>query len=162
MKGGWVSDGNHDFTFSMGGVRWFACLHLDLYWRDLYRLENVTARQRMGSMNEMDVVIEQMVSEIWAWVYQLDDPRLEMFLDWLTMHSAEMQRTFGNFLDMDHVVLRGVVIEGQFRLALKGWLQSIPVQGLLWEYKTVVAEIDWWRDLDPLRLKMITKTEVES
>lgn len=113
-------------------------------------------------MNELDVVIEQMVSEIWARVHQLDDPRLEMFLDWLTMHSVEMKKTFGNFLDMDHVALRGVVIEGQFRLALKSWLQSIPVQGLLWEYKAVVAEIDWWRDLDPLRLKMITKTEVES
>ena len=113
-------------------------------------------------MNEMDVVIEQKVSEIWAWVYQLDDPRLEMFLDWLTMHSVEMNRTFGNILDMDHVVLRGVVIEGQIRLALKCWLQSIPVQGLLWEYKTVIAEIDLWRDLDPLRLKMITKTGMES
>ena len=116
----------------------------------------------MGSMNELNVLIEQMVSEIWVWVYQLDDPRLEMFLDWLTMHSVEMKRTFGNFLDMDHVVLRGVVIEGQFRLALKGWLQSIPVQGLLWEYKTVITEIAWWHDLDPIRLKMFTKTEVES
>lgn len=111
----------------------------------------------MGSMNDLNVLIEQMVTEIWSRAYQLDDPRLGMFLHWLSTHSVEMKRTSGDFLDMDHIALRGLVIEEHFKLALRGWLQSIPVRGLLWEYGTVTAEIDWWRDLDPHRLNMILK-----
>lgn len=116
----------------------------------------------MGSMSDLDVLIEQMVTEIWGRAYQLDDLRLQLFLGWLTTHSIEMKRTFGDFLDLDRIALRGLITEGQFRLDLMKWLQSIPVNGLLWEYTTVITEIDWWRDLDPYRLKTITTSDVET
>jgi hypothetical protein len=43
MKGGWVSDDSNDIAFSVGDVWWTACLHIDLYWRYLFRLANVPA-----------------------------------------------------------------------------------------------------------------------
>lgn len=113
-------------------------------------------------MSDLDVLIEQMVTEIWGRAYQLDDLRLQLFLKWLTRHSIEMKRTFGDFLDLDQVALRGLITEGQFRLDLRKWLQSIPVKGLLWEYETVITEIDWWRDLDSYRLQTITTSDVET
>lgn len=112
-------------------------------------------------MRDMDILIEQMVAEIWGRTLQLEDPRLEMFLEWLTTHSLELKRTFGGFRDLDRVALRRLVIEGQFRSTLRGWLQGTPVQGLLWEYEAVTAEINWWRDLDPARLKMMQRTNVQ-
>jgi hypothetical protein len=42
---------------------------------------------------------------------------------------------------------------------LKTWLESLPAQGMLWEYRTVSVEIVWWRNLDPVRLKMIVESE---
>ena len=39
------------------------------------------------------------------------------------------------------------------------WLESLPAQGMLWEYRTISFEIAWWRNLDPVRLKMIVESE---
>ena len=112
-------------------------------------------------MSDLDILIEQMVLDIWAQAYQLDDQRLGMFLDWLITHSFEMKRSLGNNIDTDPVALRGLVMQACIQSALKSWLQSLPGQGVLWEYKTVLAEIIWWRDLDPVSLKMILGSELE-
>ena len=53
-------------------------------------------------------------------------------------------------------------MQERLQSALTTWLGSVPVQGLLWEYETVITEIDWWRDLDPYRLKTITTSDVEA
>ena len=159
MKGGWVSDGNHDFTFSIGGMWRFACLRIDVYWRYLFRLENVPARQWMGSMSELNVLIDQMVLDIGTQVFQLDDQRLRMFLNWLAAHSGSMKVLTGNVLDLDIAVLRGTDLQEGFKSALKTWLESLPAQGMLWEYRTISFEIAWWRNLDPVRLKMIVESE---
>ena len=111
----------------------------------------------MGSMNDLDVLIEKMVLDIGTQAWQLDDLRLRMFLNWLMDHSSEMKGSLGKFEpssgDAD--------MQEGFRSALKTWLLSLPAQGLLWEYQTLTGEIRWWRDLDPFRLKMIVKTEVD-
>ena len=108
----------------------------------------------MGSMNDLDVLIEQMVSDLSTQAFQLENHRLRLFLNWLMDHSSEMKGSLGAFEpDAD--------MQERFRSALKTWLLSLPAQGLLWEYQTMTGEIRWWRDLDPFRLKMITKTEVE-
>lgn len=108
-------------------------------------------------MSDLDVLIEQMVSDLATQAFQLDNHRLRLFLNWLMDHSSEMKVSLGTFEpgsgDTD--------MQESFRSALKIWLQSLPAQGLLWEYQTMTGEIRWWRDLDPFRLKMITKTEVE-
>lgn len=159
MKGGWVSDDSDDVAFSIGGVWRFACLRIDVYWRYLFRLENVPARQWMGSMSELNGLIDQMVLDIGTQVFQLDDQRLRMFLNWLAAHSGSMKVLAGNVFDMDIAVLRGTDLQEGFQSALKTWLESLPAQGMLWEYRTISFEIAWWRNLDPVRLKMIMESE---
>jgi hypothetical protein len=111
----------------------------------------------MGSMNDMNVLIEQMVAEISTQTFQLEGRHLRLFLNWLMDHSCEMKVSLGAFepgsSDAD--------MQERFRSALKTWLQSQPAQGLLWEYQTITGEIGWWRDLDPSRWKLIIKTEEE-
>ena len=159
MKGGWVSDDSDDAAFSVGGVWRFAYLRIDLYWRYLFCMENVPVGQWMGSMSELNVLIDQMVLDIGTHVFQLDDPRLRMFLNWLAAHSGSMKVLAGNVLDMDIAVLRGTDLQEGFKSALKTWLESLPAQGMLWEYRTISFEIAWWRNLDPVRLKMIVESE---
>ena len=76
-----------------------------------------------------------------------------MFLNWLAAHSGSMKVLTGNVLDMDIAVLRGSDMQEGFKSALKTWLESLPAQGMLWEYRTISFEIAWWRNLDPVRLK---------
>lgn len=159
MKGGWVSDDNDDVAFSVGSVWRFACLRIDLYWRYLFCLENVPAGQWMGSMSELSVLVDQMALDIGTQAYQLDDLRLRMFLNWLAAHSGRMKVLTGNVLDMDIAVLRGADMQEGFKSALKTWLESLPAQGMLWEYRTISFEIAWWRNLDPVRLKKIMESE---
>ena len=112
----------------------------------------------MGSMSDLNILIEQMVSNLSTQAFQLEDRRLQLFLNWLMDHSSEMKVSLGTF-EPD---LKGTDLQERFQSALKSWLQSLPPQGLLWEYQTITGEIQWWRDLDPSRWKMIIKTEVES
>ncbi len=159
MTGDWVSDDSDDLAFSVGDVWRFVCLRIDLYWRYLFRLENVPAGQWMGSMSELNGLIDQMVLDIGTQVFQLDDLRLRMFLNWLAAHSGSMKVLTGNVLDMDIAVLRGSDMQEGFKSALITWLESLPAQGMLWEYRTISVEIVWWRNLDPVRLKMIVESE---
>lgn len=137
---------------------WTACLYVDLYWCFVFCLAFVPQRQRLGSMSELDVLIEQMVSDLSTQAFQLEERRLRLFLNWLMDHSSEMKVSLGTL----EPGLKGENMQERFRSALKTWLQSLPAQGLLWEYQTITGEIHWWRDLDPSRWKMIIKTEVES
>jgi hypothetical protein len=113
----------------------------------------------MGSMSEIKVLIEQMVLDIGTQTWQLEDLRLRMFLNWLMAHCSELKVSLGDALDADPALLRGVPMQERFKAAVKTWLESLPSQGLLWEYKTISAEIAWWCDLDPVRLKMISESE---
>jgi hypothetical protein len=158
MKDGWVSNDSGDVAFSVNGMWWTACLCLDLYWCFVFCLANVSQRQRMGSMSDMDVLIEQMVFDLSTQALQLEDRRLRLFLNWLMDHSSEMKASLGVIV----TGLKDTDMQERFQSALKTWLQSLPAQGLLWEYRTITGEIRWWRDLDPSRWKMIIKTEVES
>ena len=110
-------------------------------------------------MSELNGLIDQMVLDIGTQVFQLDDQRLRMFLNWLAAHSGSMKVLAGNVFDMDIAVLRGTDLQEGFKSALKTWLESLPAQGMLWEYRTISFEIAWWRNLDPVRLKMIVESE---
>lgn len=109
-------------------------------------------------MSELNVLIEQMVSDLSTQAFQLEDRRLRLFMNWLMDHSSDMKASLGAI----DTGLKDADMQERFRSALKTWLQSLPAQGLLWEYQTITGEIRWWRDLNPSRWKMITKTEVES
>ena len=161
MGGTWVSDGSNDFAFSMGAVWWILGLRLDLYGRFIFRLALVPQRQWMGPMNDPEVLIDRMVSEIAIQIWQLDDMRMHRFFNWLTAHRVEMKDLLGTIREVDMSTFRGCEGQTRFRVALKTWMQSLPVRGLLWEYRTLSAEIGWWRDLDPLRLKTIAGSKAE-
>ena len=109
----------------------------------------------MGSMSDKTTLIGQMVSDLSTQAFQLEEQRLCLFLHWLMDHSSEMKESLGS-LDSG---IGNVVFRELFMSALKTWLQSLPEQGLLWEYRTITAEIAWWHDLDQARLQMIFQSE---
>jgi hypothetical protein len=113
----------------------------------------------MGSMSDLDVLIEQMVFDLSTQAFQLEDRRLRLFLNWLTAHSGRLKAFTGDALHLDNTVFRGADMQEGFKSALKTWLESLPAQGMLWEYRTISFEIAWWCNLDPVRLKMIVETE---
>jgi len=109
----------------------------------------------MGSMSDLDVLIEQMVLEIGTQTFQLQDQQLRLFLNWLMDHSSHMKVSMAPLGTNP----RGADVRKRFQSDLKTWLRSLPVQGLLWEYRIMIAEIGWWHDIDPFRLKMIIKPD---
>lgn len=102
-------------------------------------------------MSDLEVLVEKMVLDISMQAFQLDDHYLPLFLNGLTAHCGKVKDAIQ--MDTD--------TEEQFKPALKAWLESQPAQGMLWEYRLLLDEIAWWRDLDPRRLLMILKSEAE-
>ena len=111
----------------------------------------------MGTMNDMQVLIEQMVSDISSQAVRLDEVRLHKFLEWLKSHSSKVKT-------VEQVLFEVAVhdegsIDDRLKNVLKGWLESLPMPGLLWEYHLLLNEIAWWRDLDPRTLARILRSE---
>lgn len=105
----------------------------------------------------MQTLIEQMVSDISHQALRLDEVRLGLFLDWLNAHSSKVK----NAIHSNRPVAdrpEGCVEEG-FKTSLKGWFDSLSMQGLLWEHHLILNEIDWWRNLDPRTLERFLKPE---
>ena len=90
------------------------------------------------SKNEsLSLSVSQMVDHICSQVDQLDIPRRYMFMQWLLMHSRAVRRT------------------GEIREQLTVWLGSMSAESAEWEYKLIMGETTWWRDLDEWRLERI-------
>lgn len=155
MNGGWDSDDCNRVAFNSGALRRFAGLCNGVRGRFVFCLAYVLQRQRMGSMNDLEILIEQMVLALSMHAFQLDDICLPLFLNWLTAHCGNLR----DAIQMDIATFRRADAEEQFKSALKAWLDSLPAQGMLWEYRLTLNEIAWWRDLDPHRLLMILKSE---
>ena len=78
-----------------------------------------------------------------------------MFLSWLKSHSSQVREVFSGLLEIhDREILEHCLKNG-----LKGWLESFPQQGLFWEYRLILDEIAWWRDVDPNTLERILSIE---
>lgn len=155
MNGGWDSDDCNRVAFISGALRRFAGLCNGVRGYPVFCLAYVPQGQRMGSMSDWKILIEQMVLDISRQAFQLDDLCLPLFLNWLTTHNGKAR----DAIQMDIAAIRRADAEEQFKLALKAWLGSLPAQGLLWEYRLLLDEVAWWRDLDPHRLLMILKSE---
>ncbi len=108
-------------------------------------------------MNDMQVLIEQMVSDISSQAVRLDEVRLHKFLEWLKSHSSKV-KTVGQ-VHVEVAVHSEGSIDDRLKNSLKGWLESLPMPGLLWEYHLLLNEIAWWRDLDPRTLTRILRSE---
>ena len=101
-------------------------------------------------MNDMQVLIEQMVSDISSQAVRLDEVRLQKFLEWLKSHSSKVKTEEQVHIE---VAVHGEgSIDDRLKNGLKGWLESLPMPGLLWEYRLLLNELAWWHDLDPRTL----------
>jgi hypothetical protein len=116
----------------------------------------------MGSMNDLKELLDQMMVDISNQALRLDDVRLQFFLNWLNAHSSKMQSALSpgqTLIQMDGVQLRQGDLEEQIGSGLKTWFESLPTQGLLWEYHLILIEIAWWQNLDAHRLNLLLKSE---
>ena len=138
MIAGWASDAD-----SNSSSIWHGFLRLWIVGdrRGVSGLENVQAGQRVGSMSELQILIRQMAADITAKACVLEQVRLERFMEWLVSHSSKVR---GNGEPLTWMSSRE-----QMELKLNVWLQSLPASGLLWEYRLILEEIIWWRDVDP-------------
>lgn len=92
-------------------------------------------------MDEILGPVEQMASKVASQAFELEPPRLRLFLDWLVSHSSMVRGS-------ESIQLESCDRE-QVELKLQAWFQSLPADGLAWEYKLLLGEITWWRNLDP-------------
>lgn len=90
-------------------------------------------------MDEVLISIEQVAFEVASQAFELEPPRLRFFLDWLVSHSSLVRGSEAIQLE--------IYDREQVELKLKTWFQSLPADGLAWEYKLLLGEIAWWRDL---------------
>ena len=84
----------------------------------------------------MQEFIEQIVHEIVSGAGELDPVRRRMFLIWLESHTSQV-RCAGDDGDVDCLAEK-----------LAPWLGAMSVAGVLWEYRLVVGEIEWWSELE--------------
>lgn len=116
-------------------------------------------------MSDMQILIDQMVSDISSQAVRLDDLRLHLFLNWLNAHSSKVKTITGSDgqageqVQVDVEILLEGRLDESFKNGLRAWFESLPMPGLLWEYHLILDEITWWRDLDPRRLIMILRSE---
>ena len=118
---------------------------------------HVPKGQWMGTMNDMQVLIEQMVSDISSQAARLDEVRLQKFLEWLKSHSSKVKTV--TQVPIEVGVHGEGSIDNRLKNGLRIWFESLPMQGLLWEYHLLLNEIAWWRDLDPRTLTRILRSE---
>jgi len=119
-------------------------------------------------MNNLNILIEQMAMDISSQVLRLNEVRLKLFLDWLNAHSIKVRAATepeAQSLQLDQTdaaSIREGRMEEQLKAVLQTWFESLPVQGMLWEYRLISDEIAWWRDLDARRLTTILRSEAEN
>ena len=119
-------------------------------------------------MNNLNILIEQMAMDISSQVMRLNEVRLKLFLDWLNAHSIKVRAATepeAQSLQLDQTdaaSIREGRMEEQLKAVLQTWFESLPVQGMLWEYRLISDEIAWWRDLDARRLTTILRSEAEN
>ena len=92
-------------------------------------------------MDEMEISIEQMASDVAGQAFDLEPSRLLLFLEWLVSHSSIVRSSEAIRLE--------TCDREQVELKLKAWFESLQVDGLAWEYRLLLGEIAWWRDLNP-------------
>jgi hypothetical protein len=154
---GWVSDDWDNSAFYFLVLRRHAGLCNYRLWSLIFCLGHVPKGQWMGTMNDMQVLIEQMVSDISSQAVRLDEVRLQKFLEWLKSHSSKVKTV--EQVHVEVAVHGEGSIDDRLKNGLKEWLESLPTPGLLWEYRLLLNELAWWHDLDPRTLTRILRSE---
>jgi hypothetical protein len=158
MTEGLVSNAGYDIAgcfFDGRGRRlhpvytfWFVFSWLDFLWSLL----------RLVDEQQMEILIDTMVSYISFQADKLDDCRLQLFLKWLRSHSSAVRNAEQALVEIRP---ENQVQIGSLRNSLKTWFESFSVSGLLWEYQLILTEIRWWRALDEPSLAKILKEDDE-
>ena len=104
-------------------------------------------------MSDLQILIQQMAADITNQACSLDQVRLEKFLEWLVSHSSKVRGSGG--------ALPWMSTQEQMELKLNVWFQSLPVSGLLWEYRLILEEIAWWRNVDTSHLALRVAEKVK-
>lgn len=116
-------------------------------------------------MIDLNVLIEQIAEDISSQTLRLDDLRLKLFLEWLKAHSSKVKAITdhhaqkGLQVQMDVAFSREGNMEERLKVSLKMWIEALPMHEMLQEYRLILDEIAWWRDLDARRLNMILKSD---
>ena len=113
-------------------------------------------------MSHLNVLIEQMTADMATQAMDLEDVRLKMFLEWLNAHSSKVKVAIAPEAQTLHLDQADVASIRGLKAGLQTWFESLPMQGMLWEYHLILDEIAWWRDLDAHRLSMILGSEAGS
>jgi len=101
------------------------------------RKRTVTRSDWVPSKGElMQEMIDQIVHEIVSGAGELDPVRRRMFLIWLDDHTSQVSCAGDDGY-------AGCLAE-----KLTEWLGAMGVAGVLWEYRLVVGEIEWWSGLE--------------
>jgi len=91
----------------------------------------------------MQEFIEQIVKEIVSGAGELDPVRRHIFLIWLGDHTSQV---------------RCAGVDGYadcLAEKLTAWLGAMSVAGVLWEYRLVVGEIEWWGELEQAAIERL-------
>jgi hypothetical protein len=96
----------------------------------------------------MQEFIEQIVKEIVSGAGELDPVRRRMFLIWLGDHASQVRCA-------DDDGDAGCLAE-----KLTSWLGAMSVAGMLWEYRLVVGEIEWWGRLKQAAIERMRGAQI--
>lgn len=86
--------------------------------------------------------VPEMVEHIQVRYEMLDLRRRYMFIEWLHAHSSRVKTAVS-------------ICEG-----LTAWLEGMPYENLRREFRLIMAEIDWWSNLDEHSLTRIMLTDL--
>ncbi|MBI5962251.1 MAG: hypothetical protein HY863_02150 [Chloroflexi bacterium] len=110
----------------------------------------------MDSMTDMRILIEQIVADITNDASKLGKVRLWLFLKWLKAHSNKVKEAAQAHIE-EAIPDQGCIDE-RLKNGLKLWFESLPIPWLLWEYRLILDEINWWRVLeDRALLRMLIR-----
>ena len=96
----------------------------------------------------MKTLIDQIAFEISIQVERLDEIRRQSFLTWLHAHQrivlADQQRSLVGMVGTDFLT----EVNSPLKNSLIAWLELLPLQSLLIEYRLILEEISWWHGLE--------------
>ena len=90
----------------------------------------------MEVRGDMQDFIQQVVKEVVAGVRDLDPVRRRMFLVWLGNHASQLSG------HEEGTELECLAEE------LGAWFDTMSLVSILWEYRLLMSEIEWWRVLE--------------
>ena len=97
----------------------------------------------------MQLLVDRLASYICFQAARLDEIRLQMFMTWLKSHSSAVRNSSSNHEDQVNNQECGL------KESLMLWFGMLPLSALIWEYRLILTEIRWWRELDEARLTKI-------